>query len=62
MILRRIKNLWKLSGIEVHTESPKADVVNQLAGVFQSSTAPKPPQRLATIITRNEPENANPEE
>ena len=59
---KRISNLYKLSGISVHETSPKADALSQIADVFKSPEAPKPKQRLATIISLNEPENANPEE
>lgn len=55
---KRIHNLWRLSGIEVHETSPKQDALNQIADVFKNPEAPKPKQRLATIISRNEPENA----
>ena len=54
---KRIKNLWKLSGIEVHDTSPKADALSQIADVFKSPEVPKPKQRLATIISLNEPKD-----
>ena len=55
-LIKRLKNLYHLSGIEVSDVSPKADIVGKLADVFKNPNVPKEPKRLASIIHLNEPD------
>lgn len=43
-MLKRLKTLYRLSGIEIGDETPKAKTLEALTNIFRS------PQRLATVV------------
>ena len=60
-LLRRFKNLYALSGIEVGDIGSKAATVDKLADIFRTPEV-KNPQKLATFINKNAPDEDTPAE
>lgn len=54
--LKRMKNLYALSGIEVGDVGSKAATVDKLAEIFRTSEV-KNPQKLASIISLTTPDD-----
>jgi len=58
---KRIRNIWALAGIEVGDVGSKAATVDKLADIFRTPEV-KNPQKLATFINKNAPDEDTPAE